>query len=109
LASVAFVARRLGVRRPNANPGLGRAPAFFGWPLGAGASRARILLRIGSMTVQPKFRVAVRARESRGYCYQIFTVGSSEPSIRSDNVIYATREEAEHAGYLAAGLIEPST
>jgi hypothetical protein len=60
------------------------------------------------MTEQPKFRVVVRARESGGYCYQIFTVGSSEPSIRSDSKIYATREEAEHAGFLAASLIEPS-
>jgi hypothetical protein len=61
------------------------------------------------MTVQPKFRVVVRARESGGYAYQIFTVDSSQPSIRSDNEIYATREAAVRAGYLAAGLIEPST
>ena len=59
------------------------------------------------MTMQPKFRVVVRSRESGGYAYQIFTVDSSEPSIRSDNEIYATREAAERAGYLAAGLIEP--
>ena len=47
---------------------------------------------VGSMTVQAKFRVVVRAREAGGYAYQIFTVDSSEPSIRSENEIYATRE-----------------
>ncbi len=56
--------------------------------------------------MQPKFRVIVRALESGGYCYQIFTVGSSEPSIRTDREVYATREEAERAGNLAANLIE---
>jgi hypothetical protein len=56
------------------------------------------------MTVQPKFR----AREGGGYAYQIFTVGSSDPSTRSDNEIYGTREAAERAGNLAVAiLMEP--
>jgi hypothetical protein len=66
-------------------------------------------LPVAAMTSRRTVSVVVRARESGGYAYQIFTVDSSQPSIRSDNEIYATREAAERAGYLAAGLIEPST
>jgi len=49
-------------------------------------------------------RVIVRALESGGYRYQIFTLGSPRPS-RSDNVIYATREDAERAGHVAAAIL----
>jgi hypothetical protein len=52
------------------------------------------------------FRVVVRARENGGFVYQIFTVGSAEPRpFQSDRKIYATREEAERAGYLAAAIL----
>jgi hypothetical protein len=57
---------------------------------------------------KPLFRVIVRDREiGRGYRYQISTVGSadSRPS-QSDNVTYATREDAERAGQAAAILLE---
>jgi hypothetical protein len=48
-------------------------------------------------------RVIVRALETRGYRYQIFTFGSPRPS-QSDNVIYATRD-AERAGQVAAAIL----
>jgi hypothetical protein len=49
-------------------------------------------------------RVIVRALETGGYRYQIFTLGSPRPS-QSDNVIYATREDAERAGQVAAAIL----
>jgi len=49
-------------------------------------------------------RVIVRALETGGYRYQIFTVGSPRPS-QSDNLIYATREDAERAGEVAADIL----
>jgi hypothetical protein len=54
---------------------------------------------------KPLLRVIVRAREDgAGYRYQIFTVGSAEPRpSQSNNVTYATREDAERAGLVAAG------
>ncbi len=53
------------------------------------------------------FRVIVRARENgAGYRYQIFTVGSADPRpSQSDNVTYATREDAERAGQAAAAIL----
>jgi hypothetical protein len=42
--------------------------------------------------------------ETGGYRYQIFTVGSPRPS-QSDNLIYATREDAERAGEVAAAIL----
>jgi hypothetical protein len=53
------------------------------------------------------FRVIVRARENGGgFRYQIFTVGSAEPRpFQSDNVTYATREDAERAGQAAAAIL----
>ena len=49
-------------------------------------------------------RVIVRALETGGYRYQIFTLGSPRPS-QSNNVIYATREHAERAGQVAAAIL----
>jgi hypothetical protein len=51
-------------------------------------------------------RVIVRALETGGYRYQIFTLGSADqrPS-QSDNVMYATREDAERAGQVAAAIL----
>ena len=49
-------------------------------------------------------RVIVRALETGGYRYQIFTLGSPRPS-QSDNVIYPTREDAERAGQVAAAIL----
>jgi hypothetical protein len=56
---------------------------------------------------KPLSRVIVRAREyGGGYRYQIFTVGSTEPRpFQSDNVTYATREDAERAGQVAAAIL----
>jgi hypothetical protein len=56
---------------------------------------------------KPLFRVIVRARENGGgYRYQIFAVGSIEPRpFQSDNVNYATREDAERAGQVAAAIM----
>ena len=42
--------------------------------------------------------------ETGGYRYQIFTLGSPRPS-QSDNVIYATRKDAERAGQVAAAIL----
>jgi hypothetical protein len=51
-------------------------------------------------------RVIVRAREDGGYRYQIFTVGGADPRpSQSDNVTYATREDAERAGQVAAAIL----
>jgi hypothetical protein len=51
-------------------------------------------------------RVIVRAREDGGYRYQIFSVGSANPRpSQSDNVTYATREDAERAGQVAAAIL----
>jgi hypothetical protein len=51
---------------------------------------------------KPPLRVIVRARENGGYRYQILAVGSAAPRpAQSDNVTYATREDAERAGQLA--------
>jgi hypothetical protein len=56
---------------------------------------------------KPLFRVIVRGRENgAGYRYQIFTVGSADPRpSQSDNVTYATREDAERAGQAAAAIL----
>jgi hypothetical protein len=57
---------------------------------------------------KPMFRVVVRARDidRGGYVYQIFTVGGVDPRpAQSDNKTYATREDAERAGQLAAALL----
>jgi hypothetical protein len=52
------------------------------------------------------FRVIVRARENGGYRYQIFSVGSADPRpSQSDNVTYATPEDAERAGLAAAAIL----
>jgi hypothetical protein len=52
------------------------------------------------------FRVIIRAREDGGYRYQIFTVGGFDPRPpQSDNVTYATREDAERAGQAAAEIL----
>jgi hypothetical protein len=54
------------------------------------------------------FRVIVRARENGGggFRYQIFTVGSTDPRpAQSDNVTYATPEDAERAGLAAAAIL----
>ena len=49
-------------------------------------------------------RVIVRALETGGYRCQIFALGSPRPS-QSDNLIYATREDAERAGEVAAAIL----
>jgi hypothetical protein len=51
-------------------------------------------------------RVIVRAVETGGYRYQIFTLGTADrrPS-QSDSVIYPTREDAERAGQVAAAIL----
>ena len=56
---------------------------------------------------KPLLRVIVRARENDcGYRYQIFSVGSADPRpSQSDNVTYATREDAERAGQAAAAIL----
>jgi hypothetical protein len=55
-----------------------------------------------------ELRVAVRARESGGYTYQIFTV-ASEPrtlaSAENDNC-YASPADAERAGYEAVAVLK---
>jgi hypothetical protein len=53
-----------------------------------------------------RFRVAVRARESGRYTYQIFTVAGEPRTFRSDNKSYATPGEAERAGYEAVALFK---
>jgi hypothetical protein len=61
---------------------------------------------------KPIFRVIVRARDSeRGrYVYQIFTVGGGAPRpLQSDNIAYATREDAERAGQLAVAILLTAT
>jgi hypothetical protein len=54
-----------------------------------------------------ELRVAVRARKSGGYTYQIFTV-ASEPrtlvSAENDNS-YASPADAERAGYEAVAIL----
>ena len=58
------------------------------------------------MAENKRVRVIVRAREDGGYRYQIFTVGSADPRpSQSDNVIYATREDAERAGQVTAAIL----
>jgi hypothetical protein len=58
------------------------------------------------MGTKPTLRVIVRARESGGYRYQIFWVASADPRpSQSDNVTYATREDAERAGQAAAAIL----
>jgi predicted ATPase len=51
------------------------------------------------------FRVAVRAEDSGGYVYQIFTVAGEPRTFRSDSRRYATPEEAERAGYEAVDAL----
>jgi hypothetical protein len=54
-----------------------------------------------------EFRVAVRARESGGYTYQIFTVASEPQTIVGDRNghSYASPAEAERAGYEAIAVL----
>jgi predicted ATPase len=53
-----------------------------------------------------RFRVAVRARESGRYTYQIFTIAGEPRTFRSDNQSYDTPDEAERAGYEAVAVLK---
>jgi hypothetical protein len=54
---------------------------------------------------KPLLRIIVR-RGNGGYRYQIFSVGSADPRpSQSDNVTYATPEDAERAGLAAAAIL----
>ena len=63
--------------------------------------------RLGCGVDGRELRVAVRARKSGGYTYQIFTV-ASEPrtlvSAENDNS-YASPADAERAGYEAVAVL----
>jgi len=55
-----------------------------------------------------EFRVAVRARKSGGYSYQIFSV-ASEPrtlAMADSSNVYASPTEAEQAGYEALATLK---
>jgi hypothetical protein len=53
-----------------------------------------------------RFKVAVRARDSGRYMYQIFTVAGEPRTFRSDSKSYATPDEAERAGYEAVAVLK---
>jgi len=55
-----------------------------------------------------ELRVAVRARESGGYTYQIFTVASEPRTLLSakNGNSYASPAEAERAGYDAVSVLK---
>jgi hypothetical protein len=52
-----------------------------------------------------EFRVAVRARASGGYMYQIFTADSEPRTLLSARRGYASPAEAERAGYEAIATL----
>jgi hypothetical protein len=54
-----------------------------------------------------ELRVAVRARESGGYTYQIFTVGSEPRTLLAakNGCSYASPGDAEMAGYEAVEIL----
>jgi hypothetical protein len=55
-----------------------------------------------------ELRVAVRARESGGYTYQIFTVASQPRTLVSaeSDSSYASPADAERAGYEAVKVLK---
>lgn len=55
-----------------------------------------------------EFRVAVHARESGGFTYEIFTVASEPQTLLADTNgrSYASPAEAERAGYEAVAVLK---
>jgi hypothetical protein len=60
---------------------------------------------VGVAVSDRELRVAVRARESGGYTYQIFTVGSEPRTLLAARNGYPSPADAERAGYEAVEVL----